>query len=66
MSEAMTAIQEATPERLTEILWKAGYLEQGSVTRLHMRDNDAFNATTAHLDLLYSDDTPVSAPRRCS
>ena len=59
-----TTNQPITPEWLTEILHTHAVLPQGRVVAVEQRGNDAFNSAVLHLSVTYSEDAPITAPRR--
>ena len=56
--------QPITPEWLTDILHTHGTLPQGRVVAIEQRGNEAFNSAIVHLSVMYSEDAPITSPRR--
>jgi thiamine kinase-like enzyme len=59
-----TGIDQATPDRLTEILRQRGVLSKGRVLAVDHNASTAWNSRSYHLQAHYSEDTPSDAPRR--
>ncbi|MEJ2758151.1 MAG: phosphotransferase [Anaerolineales bacterium] len=55
--------QQITIEWLTAVLYRRGLLPVGEIEHIHFRPNEAFNSTVLHLEVVYSSDTPSTAPR---
>jgi hypothetical protein len=62
MPEVITAIEQITPDWLTDVLRKAGTLERGSVTALETQASERSTAITVRITVTYTDDAPVTAP----
>lgn len=63
MSEVISRLADATPAWLSTILREAGYISQGSVVSAEQRVSDAFNSSTAHLRLVYSEEATATPPQ---
>jgi thiamine kinase-like enzyme len=64
MSAVLTGLEQATPEWLTALLWERGVLNCGQVVAVAAQPSTAWNSRAYHLELHYSSDAPVDAPRR--
>ncbi len=56
--------EQATPAWITAVLWAAGALDRGQVVAVERSSTAAFNSSTTHLHLTYSEDTDAHAPPR--
>ena len=65
MDTPLTSTDQATPEWLTGVLQKKGFLPQGKVTRVQQKPSQPLiTSLITHLELSYSTDAPTSAPTR--
>lgn len=64
MEDVLTHLDQVTPEWLTTVLRTKGYLPAGYVQSIAMQPGETSISLTAHLEITYSDDVPVTAPRR--
>ncbi|HEV8718241.1 MAG TPA: phosphotransferase [Candidatus Binatia bacterium] len=65
MDTPLTNTDQATPEWLTGILQKKGFLPHGEVVRVQQKSpQPLITSLITHLELSYSDDVPTSAPTR--
>lgn len=65
MDTPLTNTDQATPEWLTGVLQKKGFLPQGKVARVQQKSpQPLITSLITHLELSYSDDAPPSAPTR--
>jgi hypothetical protein len=64
MGGILTSVEQATPDWLTNTLYDAGVLPAGRVVAVEHTATTAWNSTSYHLQLHYSDDVPAGAPRR--
>ena len=62
MSGVITAPEELTPARLTQLLRRAGVLQKGSVSKVAVGANPAFNSAISHLQIQYSPGASLAAP----
>ncbi len=62
MDTIITAIEQATPAWLTNVLRRAGVLSQGAVLTVRLSPNAAFNSSIGHLEVAYSADASPTAP----
>lgn len=60
----LTATKEATPERMTELLYEGGSLISGQVTQVGMTTSDSVHANTARLGIAYSEGAKGSLPTK--
>lgn len=56
--------EEATPAWISSVLWAAGSITRGEVVAVERASTTAFNSTTTHLHLSYSEDADAGAPAR--
>ncbi len=67
MDEPITDMGQVSPEWLTRVLQKRGFLNQGKVTAVHkqpLRATISLTSGLARFAVSYSDDAPKSAPLR--
>ena len=67
MDEPITDMAQVSPEWLTRVLQKKGFLNQGKVTAVHkqpLRATISLTSRLARFAISYSDDAPTSAPSR--
>jgi len=65
METPLTSTDQATPEWLTGVLQKKGFLPHGEVVRVQQKPpQPLITSLITHLELSYSDDAPASAPAR--
>ena len=67
MSQPITDMEQMSPEWLTRVLQKKGFLNQGKVTAVQkkpLRATISITSNLARFAASYSDDAPKSAPSR--
>ncbi|MFL5733420.1 MAG: hypothetical protein ACJ78Q_09470 [Chloroflexia bacterium] len=64
MAGVLTAVEQAAPGWLTELLRERGVLGRGRVVGVESRASTAWNSFSYHLEVRYSEDAPEEAPRR--
>src|SRR5262245_53444202 len=65
METPLTSTDQATPEWLTGVLQKKGFLPHGEVIKVQEQSpQPQITSIITHLELSYSDDAPASAPTR--
>src|SRR4051812_9107148 len=65
METPLTSTDQATPEWLTGVLQKKGFLPQGEVIKVQQKPpQPLITSIITYLELSYSDDVPASAPTR--
>lgn len=64
VGHVISALEQVTPEWLTEVLQQEKLLAQGKVFAIDVQPNPAFNSATVHLAVTFSDGVPFSVPRR--
>ena len=64
MGRRLRNVEEATPVRLTALLRERGVVDHGQVTSVERNKSFAWNSSSYHLELGYSDDAPGGAPTR--
>jgi hypothetical protein len=64
MFDVLTAVDQLTPDCLTELLRADGALPRGRVLEVQQSTDDRDHAQLVHLTLAYSPDAPEGAPRQ--
>jgi hypothetical protein len=60
----LTSVEQATPDWLTSLLRQRGVLGAGQVLAVDQRASGAWNSSSHYLEVRYSSDAPLDAPRR--
>lgn len=64
MGKLITDMEQVTPDWLTEVLQEQGCLDRGKVVAVEGSPQSTNTSIVSHLEIIYSDDAPRSAPSR--
>ena len=65
MSMLITSTQQVTPEYLTDLLRRGGFLDRGKVGSIEVKlTKTLYVSTVSRLEVTYTGDAPESAPRK--